>query len=334
MKTPVLLWSDPGCGKTAAVAQFAQRHKLPFYAFIAAQEDPVDMCGVIVADNGQSVRKVPKWWKDACEKAMVILADELTACGPEQFAAVLRATDDSRELCGYKLHEETIVFAACNPPETAAGAARELAAPVLSRFRHRHIKSSDAVAWMNGGDGIMLEFPVKAPIKTLPRVVGAYLRNNPSAAMASGEIIRQAVETQKPFPCPRQWWRAAQDEGAIETWGEYIGEASAASFLNWFTKMDLPDAVEIIAGRCKTVPDRGDAVMATAAAVAGLLGTKPTDEACACAFDWYRLAAEAGHVANCAVDLRSVVAAIGTNRASKYPQTIKHYADVIRLAGN
>src|SRR5579862_4897750 len=104
--TPILLWSFPGCGKTSAAMQFAERIRLKFYSFVCGQEDPCDTCGVIGLDStGEtSSRKLPTWWVNACKEPYVILCDELTTCSPEQFAAVLRATDDSRELCGMKLH--------------------------------------------------------------------------------------------------------------------------------------------------------------------------------------------------------------------------------------
>jgi hypothetical protein len=340
--TAILLKSPPGCGKSAAAAQFAARHKRKFYAFIAGQEDPCDTAGVITLDkNGEtSSRKIPAWWKHACTEPYVILADELTACSPEQFAAVLRATDDAREIAGHRLHDDTVVIAAMNPPEFAAGAARELAAPVLSRFRHRTVTGKESVDWMNGGPGIMLEFPVKDAIPQLPRVVAAYLRSNPSAALATSEGIHAAVEKQEPFACPRAWHRAACEEGEITLWHEYIGEGAAAGFINWFTKMDLPNPVEILAGRDKTVPARGDGVMATAAGIVGLLlATKPpSDAAIGHAMEWFRLAADAGHAGNAAVDLNMLVSpvergGIGAIKASRYAKALAPYGSLLKLAG-
>lgn len=334
-QTAILIWSAPGCGKTAAAAQFAKRHNRAFYAFVAGQEDPVDTCGVIALDaKGEtSSRKLPAWWLRACKEPHVILCDELTTCSPEQFAAVLRATDDSRELCGQRLHDDTVIIAAANPPEMAAGSARELPPPVLSRFRHRRVDAAAAIDWMNGGEGIRLEFPGKKPVVQLPRVVGAYLRSNPAAALANPEQIRAAVERQEPFACPRAWHRAACEEGDVSLWGEFVGAGAAAGFLNWFTKMDLPDPVEILSGRSKVVPDRGDAVMATAAAIAGLLGSKPSDDALAFAMAWYRLAAENGHAANAAIDLRGVCRTVGVARVSRYGKDLKPYGELLKLAG-
>lgn len=334
-RTPVLLIGDPGIGKSTAVKQYAARKKLPCHVMVAAQEDPVDIAGVVSLDKDgvTSSRKVPKWWKSACEQPFVLLLDELTSCGPEQYAATLRATDDSREICGHELHKDTIVFAAMNMPESAAGSARELPPPVLSRFRHRHIGAQSSIDWMNGNDGIMLEFPLKAPVASMPRVVGAYLRNNPGAAIANAEGIRAAVERQQPFACPRAWYRAACEEGAIETWNEYVGDGAAGAFLNWFTKMDLPNPVDILAGRDKTVPKRGDACMATAAAIAGLLGEKPSEESLGYAMEWFRLAADGGGSANACIDLLTVCKKVGVNRVSRYGKELAPYGVLKKLAG-
>lgn len=334
-QTAILLKSPPGCGKSEAARQAADKMGLQFYAFVAAQEDPCDTAGVIALnkDGVTSSRRVPLWWKNACDKPYLILCDELTACSPEQFAAVLRATDDSREICGQRLHDKTLIVAAMNPPEFAAGAARELSAPVLSRFRHRSITGKEAIDWMNGGPGIQLNFPIAQPEPTLTQLVAVYLRNNPGAALAREEEIKAAVEKQEPFACPRAWRRASVEEGDIQSWSEYIGTGAARGFIEWFGKQDLPSPVEILAGRIKTVPSRGDSVMATAASLVALLDAKCAEAALGHGMDWFRLAAEAGHVANAAPDLRNLIKVLGVNRISRYAKELKPYAAVLKLAG-
>jgi len=333
-RTALLLWGPPGCGKSACVPPYAAATGRDYYCMVVAQEDPVDICGIpnIDAATNCSKRSVPAWWIAACERPTVLLLDEITAGTPEQMAAVLRATDDARELAGHKLHPDTVIIAAANPPEMAAGAARELAAPVLSRFRHRDIDASAAVDYMNGGTGIVLTMPNADPIPGARRIVGEYLNRNREAAMASAEQIAAAVAAQRPYPCPRAWTRAADEEGDITAWHEYIGTHAAAGFVNWFTSMDLPDPREIIAGRDYTVPTRGDAALVTAAALAGILGKNPSAAALECACKWYEKAAQAGQTANTITSLKSIIAAVGTAKVSRHAAALKPYAALVGIA--
>jgi hypothetical protein len=88
-----------------------------------------------------------------------------------------------------------------------------------------------------------------------------------------------------------------------------------------------------LAGRCKDVPARGDAVMATAASVAALLGNKPSAQALGHAMDWYRIAAEKGQVANCAVEMDTIIKAVGIVAISRYAKELAPYGAVLKKAG-
>jgi hypothetical protein len=332
-RTPLLIWGAPGTGKTSAAAALAVGLGLPFYSFSAAEEDPADTCGPIgEAADGTSTRKIPQWYAAACEKPYVILIDELTAAAPEQQAAVLRICDDRRTMAGHTLHSRTLVIAAANPPECAAGAARELSAPVLTRFRHKRITEKHALDFMAGGPGFVIAWPTAPALPGMIRIVAEYLKRNPQAAMATAEEIARAVETQTPYPCPRSWTRAAAEEGDVTLWGEYTGETAAAGFIQWFNQMDLPDPVEIVAGRCMTIPPRGDAVMATAAAIAGVLGHKPSAAALECSMKWFSAAADAGQAANALQSVRTVIAAVGVAAVSRHAEALKRYGGLVAMA--
>jgi len=332
-KTPMLLWGGPGCGKSEGLRAMAERKGFGHYAMVASQEDPVDICGVIVADNGHCERKLPSWWLHACQKPHVLVFEELTTCNHEQHAAVLRATDDSRELCGHKLHEDTIVVATANPPEEAAGAARELPPPVLSRFRHRRVDYKPALDWLAGGQGLVIDIPIKPPLEGMTRIVASYLNSNPGQAQAGPDAVKVAVAKQEPFVCLRAWTRAAAEEGSLQHWHEYIGLDGAAQFIKWFTEMDLPDPRDIIAGTEKRVPPRGDGVSATAGALAAVLGDKPTHQALDNAVAWYTRAAEKGFKSSCIVEIRRLVRTLGASRMAKYPECFKLYGQLLSELG-
>ena len=335
MKTSILIVGPPGCGKTEAVYAMAERLKLPCHVEISSQDDPVDMTGVIVYDEhtGTSKKSVPEYWQAASKAPHVLFFDEITTGTAEQIVSCLRATSDRRELNGCTLHKDTVVIAACNPVWCAAGSARELPAPVLSRFRHVHVGHQGAVDFMGGGPGLVLDFPYEPPIPGMPRIVASYLVSNPDAAMATREQIESAVAEQVPFPCPRQWLRWATEEGDLSRGlPEHIGTAAAAAFLTWYTTQDLTSPVEILAGRDFRVPTRGDGVMVTSHAVAGLLGRTPTSEALGNAMKWFKRAADEGNVANCIVAVKDVLSVVGTAKASRYPECLAPFGEALRLA--
>lgn len=342
-RTPILLWSPPGCGKTEGVSATAPRLNRAYWCQVQSQEDPVDTSGVIVPDhtNQTSMRYVPQYWKAACAVPTLLFFDEVTTCDPSQFASMLRATDDSRVMCGMELHPETIVIAAANPPSMAAGAARELPAPVLSRFRHWTIGPEYAVAFMSGKPGLderiyqaLSYTPDPQRSKVMVRVTGAYLSRHMDAALATPEQIRQAVETQSPFATVRGWTRAAMERpDNPEDWCEWIGERWAAGFVTWLAAQDLPDPELILTGQEKRIPDRGDAVMATAGSIQVLLGDKPEETRLKHGMAWYHTAAKAGHAAECAVAMIALAKAVGHIRFSRYPAEMAPYAAMLRAAG-
>ena len=337
-ETPLHIVSPPGCGKSRASEVLAAHLEMPYWSQMGSQEDSVDTCGVIVPDHekGFSRRLVPEYWIRACENPWFLMFDEITAGTQEQRTAIMRATDDCRTMAGYTLHEKTIVMAASNPPEMSAGSARELSAPELSRFRKRVIGPEPAVDWMLGGPGlILLHGAVPKPSYPPPfvRVVGAYLRKNPAAAMASAEEIKAAVEKQEPFACPRAWTRAAieaPDDRAC--WGEYIGTAWAATFCKWYMLADLPDPVDIVEHGAKSVPKRGDAVMATAGAVQTLLGRDPTDKQLRNGLAWMCLAAEKGFAADCAMAVVALSRALGEIRLSRLANLFTPFEKLLNTA--
>ena len=58
---PVLLWGDPGTGKTATVERYATEAGWAMVSVIASLHDPTDFSGLPVRD-GASVRYLPPEW--------------------------------------------------------------------------------------------------------------------------------------------------------------------------------------------------------------------------------------------------------------------------------
>jgi hypothetical protein len=252
---PILISSPPGCGKTAAVADAAKwlsqvtDDNYTFITLVVANTDPVDLLGCITIqtnlETGQkeSVRAIPYWLQQASQKACLILLDEFTAASKEQQAAALKIADDSRELEGVRLHPKTIIIAAINPPDMAAGAACALALPVISRFEHVTTGPEHAIEWMKKQDSII-------------GVVGLFLQQHPDLALPSIDQWHTIMQEQKPYPCPRSWTRAARAyPHNINEWDRFVGVSAAFIFLEWAGQLDTQKNHEIILhGRLPPLP--------------------------------------------------------------------------------
>ena len=77
---PVLLWSDPGMGKSSVVRALAASDQVPVETVIGSQREPVDIAGwPVVTDGAVQTLALPDW-ADTLIKANggYLLLDELT----------------------------------------------------------------------------------------------------------------------------------------------------------------------------------------------------------------------------------------------------------------
>lgn len=288
--TPVLYLGAPGVGKTARVVAEAQELGLPLLYLPLAERDPAEIAGVsyLAPRNAANPELgcIAAWaaseaWERACDEACVVLLDELTACSRMQRVAGLRYADPSAPL-----HKGTRIYATANPPEYAAGSGDALTAPELTRWRVRRIGPEASVDWMLQHESASV------------RGVAAYLRANMTAALASAEAMATAVDRQEPFPCPRTWTRFGLDDAHMDSVSEYVGDAAAVGYVQWMRTVDLPDPDAILRGEPYAPPTRGDAALATAAAIAA----RATADNVEYAIEWFQVAAAAGHVGVCSIE--------------------------------
>lgn len=149
----VLLIGDPGVGKSAIVAQVAQElgYGDNFHTLLGSTLDPTDIGGLPVKADafneagvkvGDKVMRVPLEEIYQCaQKPGVLFLDEISAAsGPVQ-AAELRLILE-RVAGNVKLHPETRIVAACNPPEQAP-AGFELSAPLMGRMSVINFRPSE-----------------------------------------------------------------------------------------------------------------------------------------------------------------------------------------------
>src|SRR5262245_37052530 len=121
---PVLLWGEPGIGKSATLQHLAAGLQTPMETVIASVHEPSDFAGLpIVGDNPAEtgVPMAPPDWavRLAAAGTGLIFFDELSSAPPAVQAALLRVVLE-RHVGSLRLPDGIRIVAAANPPSSAA----------------------------------------------------------------------------------------------------------------------------------------------------------------------------------------------------------------------
>ncbi|WP_155738840.1 AAA family ATPase, partial [Rhodococcus pyridinivorans] len=138
---PVLLWGEPGIGKTAVLSQHAEAVDLPLTTVIASVHEPSDFSGLPVLGDDPATRGVPMAPPDWAVRLVqagrgLLFLDELSTAPPAVQAALLRLVLE-RRIGALQLPPGVRIVAAANPPSSAADG-WELSPPLANRFVHLH----------------------------------------------------------------------------------------------------------------------------------------------------------------------------------------------------
>src|SRR5687768_6571161 len=136
---PVLLWGEPGIGKTSALNQLAGALGLPLTTVIASVHEPSDFAGLPVVGDDPAVQGVPMAPPDWAVRLArtgtgLLFLDELSTAPPAVQAALLRVVLE-RRVGALRLPPGIRIVAAANPRASAADG-WELSAPLANRFVH------------------------------------------------------------------------------------------------------------------------------------------------------------------------------------------------------
>lgn len=150
-----LISGDHGTGKSQIVVQVAEALGLPLIDRRLSQMTEGDLIGL--PDKGSMdetgvTKFVPvDWFVMACEQPVVLFLDEYNRATPEIQQAGMQITLD-RELNGLKLHPETRVFAAINPPGQYD--VQEMDPALMDRFvKFNYAPTADDwIAWATDND--------------------------------------------------------------------------------------------------------------------------------------------------------------------------------------
>lgn len=283
-RLPVLVWGDPGVGKTRYTESLARVLGAHLETVIASIHEPQDFSGLPVLTNGdvKSLELAPPGWaKRLVEQGGGILfLDELPHAPPATQAALLRVVLD-KVVGNLPLPERTMIAAAANPTEQAGG--WDLPAPMANRFIHLEW-TVDTTAWING----MLQGWPDPTIPILPEnwtasihegrtLVASFIRTRPELLL---RVPDATSEASKAWPSPRSWDNAGivlaavrsvggNEEVEIETVSGAIGNGPALELFSYLQNLDLPDPEKLLKTPSKfKLPERGDIRFAVLASVA------------------------------------------------------------------
>lgn len=171
---PVLLWGEPGIGKTAALTQLAASLDLPLTTVIASVHEPSDFSGLPIVGEDPAVQGVPmappQWAVELVRAGRGLLfLDELSTATPAVQAALLRVVLE-RRVGALQLPPGVRIVAAANPRASAADG-WELSPPLANRFVHLYwVHDQEVVVRGLGGVWPRAELPRLAP-ESLPEAV-------------------------------------------------------------------------------------------------------------------------------------------------------------------
>ncbi|MFD7868540.1 AAA family ATPase [Streptomyces sp. NPDC057682] len=346
---PVLLWGEPGIGKSAALTQLADALGLPLTTVIASVHEPSDFCGLpIVGDDPaeQGVPMAPPDWAVRLVRAGrgLLFLDELSTAPPAVQAALLRLVLE-RRIGALRLPPGVRIVAAANPRSSAADG-WELSPPLANRFVH--------LQWVHDHDVVVRGLGGTWPRATLPRL-------DPERLTGAVEFARRAVcgllaarpalvhrlpsaETRRggAWPSPRSWettLRLIAFATAADVSREVlsllvrgaVGDGPGLELLAAVDRMDLPDPETLLADPdAADLPERGDLRQAVLDGVVAAVRKRPDRARWDAAWRLLVRALETG-----APDLVVVPATtLATLRQEDWdvPETIERMAGVVSIS--
>jgi hypothetical protein len=294
---PVLLWGEPGIGKTAALNQLADALDLPLTTVIASVHEPSDFAGLPVIGADPAVHGVPMAppdWAVRLVKAGhgLLFLDELSTAPPAVQAALLRVVLE-RRIGALTLPPGVRIVAAANPRSSAADG-WELSAPLANRFVHlQWAFEHDVVVRGLGGVWPLAQLPeldagrLSEAVTFARRAVCGLLAARPKLVhqLPSSETRRGGA-----WPSPRSWdmaLRLVAFATAAGTSREVlsmlvrgaVGDGPGLELLAGLDRMDLPDPEDLLREPSAAVlPERGDLRQAVLDAVVDAVRRRPTRE--------------------------------------------------------
>ena len=341
-RVPIVLWGDPGTGKTATIQQFSNEAGWHMETVMASVNEPTDIGGLPVRSPDGVILEPPLWAKRvaACGKEALVFFDEVNTAAPATQNALMHVVLTGH-VGQFSLGKQVRFIAAANPPERNAGA-WDLSAPLANRFAHLRWPV-DFDTWR---DGYLRGWPTIAPLDVEPPSDRrrSYQRALQTAFLARRQgwlckVPDDDTAASAGWPSPRTWeWTAecfaiADHAGASQSVFALIAEAllgaaAATEYMAYIRDLDLPDPEALIADPDSFVlPSRDDQKFACLDAVAVAVISNCTAKRWKAAFTVCIRAAERGSPDIAAAAARTLVA--GRPSGARLPEGWEVFEDLL-----
>ncbi|WCN79088.1 AAA family ATPase [Micromonospora sp. LH3U1] len=291
---PVLLWGEPGIGKTAALTHLAATLDLPLTTVVASVHEPSDFSGlpIVGADPAtQGVPMAPPDWAVRLVRAGrgLLFLDELSTAPPAVQAALLRLVLE-RRVGALRLPAGVRIVAAANPRSTTADG-WELSPPLANRFVHvQWTHDHEVVVRGLGGTWPRAALPRLDP-ELLPEAVAFARRAVCGLLSVRPDLVHRLPSTDigrgGAWPSPRSWEMTLRLTAFATAAGVSrevlsmlvrgtVGDGPGLELLASMDRMDLPDPEDLLADPAAAVlPERGDLRQAVLDAVVAAVRNRP-----------------------------------------------------------
>jgi hypothetical protein len=265
---PLMIWGQPGGGKSEVIQQLADKNKATLVDIRLSQYDSVDLRGIPVAqDKGLTVWHAPATLPFEGNPAfsgkgrIVLFLDEINSATPSVAAVAYQLIND-RRVGEHILRPNVRVIAAGNR-ESDRGVTSRMPTPLANRFTHVEVEV-DAETWIdwaldNGVHPLFVAF-----MKFRPSLITTFDPASPDKAFAT----------------PRTWWKANRyykaevpEDVKIAAIIGAVGSGAGYEFLG-FTKIwkDMPDLKGILKSPLKAaLPDGVGMSYAVSVGLSGLM---------------------------------------------------------------
>jgi hypothetical protein len=292
---PVLLWGQPGIGKSSVIEQLAADLGLPLETVIASVHEPSDFAGlpIIGPDPARDgIPMAPPDWAVRLHRAGrgVLFLDELSSAPPAVQAALLRVVLE-RRVGSLTLPPAVRIIAAANPADTAADG-WQLAAPLANRFVHLPWVHDPAVVvrglggcWPHVSPPRLSSTGLEEAVGRARQLVAAFLTARPDYThrLPTGVEARGGA-----WPSPRTWDMAvrllafafastADEEALAILLRGVIGDGAGLELLAHRERAELPDPEDLLRDPAGFgSPERGDLVHAMLTSMVDAIRRRPS----------------------------------------------------------
>ncbi len=282
-RIPIVLWGDPGTGKTETIQRLAEEAGWHTEVVMASVHDPTDIGGLPVHRDGGVELEPPLWAKRVAEHkgTSLVFFDEVNTASPATQNALMHVVL-GRRVAQYELGDDVLFMAAANPPEQNAGA-WDLTAPLANRFAHLRWPI-EFESWREGYLGgwptpkpLTVDKPNNSSLMRYRSLQIAYVKRFPNQLC---RVPSDDTAASTGWPSPRTWERLAVCMAISEQTGvsddanaliaeALVGTATATEFLSFVRNLDIPDPEDLLADPSSLVlPEKSDQQFACLEALA------------------------------------------------------------------